>query len=110
MTNAELMDVGAQAERTALAWQRTAIGVMAVGALWVRWDIHEHLPVWPGILLTAVAGLAVVMLVPVRYSRVLRTVRAGHTPLSRATVPAAAAVLAVVILAVGAEVAIRVIG
>lgn len=110
MTDSELMDVGAQAERTALAWQRTGIGVMAVGALLVRWDVTENLPVWPGILLTTVAGLAVLILVPVRYRRVLRTVRAGRNPVSRVMVPATLILLTVVILGVGVELAIRVTG
>jgi len=107
MTDWKLMDVGAQAERTALAWQRTGIGVMAVGALLLRWDVNEHLPVWPGILLTAVAGLAVLVLVPDRYRRVLRTVQAGHTPLSRAMVPAATMLMVLVILGIGVELAMR---
>ena len=107
MTDAELMDVGAQAERTALAWQRTGIGVIAVGALLVRWEVTARMAVWPGVLLTAAAALAVLILLPVRYRRVLRTVQAGHTPLSSAMVPATAALLVVVILAVGVEFAIR---
>ena len=110
MTDFELMDVGAQAERTALAWQRTGIGAMAVGALLVRWDINAHLPVWPGILLTAAAALAVLIVLPVRYRRVLRTVQAGHTPLSRAMVPATMTLLVVVILVVGIELVTRVAG
>jgi uncharacterized membrane protein YidH (DUF202 family) len=82
------MDAGAQAERTALGWQRTGIGTMAVGALLVRWHASQHvLPLWPGMLLIAIAGLGVLVLVPQRYRGVLRTVRAGHTPLSRGMVP-----------------------
>jgi uncharacterized membrane protein YidH (DUF202 family) len=99
MTNSELMDVGAQAERTALAWQRTGIGVMAAGALLMRWNVEQHVPAWPGVLLTVVAGLAILVLVPHRYHRILRTVRAGHTPLSRGMVPGA--MLLVMVLALG---------
>jgi len=106
MTTSELMDVGAQAERTALAWQRTGVGVMAAGALLVRWNVEQHVPAWPGVLLTAVAGLAVLVLVPDRYRRVLRTVRAGHTPLSRAMVPAATMLMVLVILGIGVELAL----
>jgi len=100
----ELTDVGAQAERTALAWQRTGIGAMAVGALLMRGHVHQHLlPPWPGLLLTVVAGVAVLVLVPQRYRRVLRAVRAGHTPLSRAMVPGATLVLVLVTIGIGAE-------
>ena len=100
------MDVGAQAEHTALAWQRTAIGAMAVGALLVRWYVKQHLLLpWPGPLLAGAAGLAVLVLVPQRYRGVLRTVRAGHTPLSRGMVPGATLLLVLVILGIGAEIA-----
>jgi uncharacterized membrane protein YidH (DUF202 family) len=107
MTDCQLMDVGAQAERTALAWQRTGIGMMAVGALLLRWDANERLPVWPGLLLTAAAGVAVLFLVSHRYRRVLRTVRAGHTPVSRAMVPATALLMVLVIVGIGAELAVH---
>ena len=107
MTTSELMDVGAQAERTVLAWQRTGVGMMAIGALLLRWDINEHLPVWPGILLTTVGGLVVLVLVPQRYRRVLHVVRAGRTPLSRGMVPAATMLMVLVILGVGVEFAMR---
>jgi uncharacterized membrane protein YidH (DUF202 family) len=110
MTDSELTDVGGQAERTALGWQRTEIGMMAVGALLMRWDITEHLPMWPGIVLTASAGLSVLILVPDRYRRVLRTVRAGYTPLSRRMVPSATLLMVLVILGVGVELAVRLTG
>jgi len=104
MMDPELFDVGAQAERTALAWQRTGIGAIAVGALMMREHIQQHLiPTWPGLALTMAAGIAVVVLVPQRYRRVLRNVRAGRTPLSRTMVPAATLVLVLVTIGVGAE-------
>jgi len=77
---------------------------MAVGALLMRGHVHQHLlPPWPGLLLTVVAGVAVLVLVPQRYRRVLRAVRAGHTPLSRAMVPGATLVLVLVTIGIGAE-------
>lgn len=83
----ELFDVGAQAERTALAWQRTALGVMAVGALSVRWSVTEDFPVLPGIALVVFGGLAGLFVVRQRYLRVLKTVHSDQTPLSRYLIP-----------------------
>lgn len=98
----ELIDAGAQAERTALAWQRTGIGVMAIGALLAHMYVNHHLlPPWPGLLLMAVAGLAVLVLVPQRYHRVLRTVRAGHSPVSARMVPGVTLLLVLVTVGIG---------
>lgn len=95
------MDAGAQAERTTLAWQRTGFGAMAIGALLVHGHLNAHwLPPWPGLLLMAVGSLAVLVLVPLRYRRVLRLVRAGNNPLSRAMVPGATVLVVVVIVGV----------
>ena len=98
------MDVGTQAERTALAWQRTGIGAMAVGALLMRAHVHQNLlPPWPGLLLAVAGGVAILVLVPQRYRRVLLAVQAGHTPLSRAMVPCATLVLVLVTIGIGVE-------
>lgn len=98
----ELMDVGAQAERTALAWQRTGIGTMAAGGLAVRWSVTEHFPIWPGVLLVVLGAFASLILVRQRYRRVLKTVRAGQSPLSRFLVPGAALFMIAVVLSIGA--------
>ena len=104
MTDPDLLDIGAQAERTALAWQRTGIGAITVGALMMREHlIRQVLPPWPGLLLVAVAAFGVVVLVPQRYRRVLGNVRAGHTPLSRMMVPGTTLVLVLVTVAIGVE-------
>ncbi|WP_445170181.1 DUF202 domain-containing protein [Mycolicibacterium sp. Dal123E01] len=97
----ELLDAAGVAERTALAWQRTIIGVLAVGALVVRWSITERFPPWPGILLTTLAALGTLLLVRQRYRRVRDTVTAGQTPLSRYVVPGATAFMVVVVVGVG---------
>lgn len=97
-----LLDAQGVAERTALAWQRSIIGVLAVGALVVRWSVTERFPPWPGVVLTAVAALAALVLVRQRYRRVRDTVQAGQTPLSRYLVPGATAFMVVVVLGVGA--------
>ena len=78
----ELFDVGAQAERTALAWQRTGIGTIAVGALVLRWCVTENFPLWPGVVLAMCGGITTLFLVRQRYQRVLRTVTTAQTPLS----------------------------
>jgi uncharacterized membrane protein YidH (DUF202 family) len=100
----ELMDAGTQAERTALAWQRTGIGAIAVGALLMRGYAHHNLlPLWPGLLLAVAGGLAILVLVPQRYRRVLRAVQGRRSPLSRAMVPGATVVLVLVTIAIGVE-------
>jgi len=108
MKELQLVDIGAQAERTALAWQRTAIGTMAVAALVLRWDATEHLPVWPGIVLAIAAGGTVLSFAPARYRRMLRAIRDGNTPVSRGMVPAATLATTLVILGISAELAISV--
>lgn len=107
MIDRHLLDAGAQAERTALAWQRTGIGAVAVGALLVHGHVNQHvLPLWPGLLLATVAGLAVLILVPRRYSRILRAVRAGHTPLSSRMVAGLTILLVLVILGISVSIGI----
>lgn len=98
----ELTDATAVAERTALAWQRSFIGVLAVGALVVRWSVVERFPLWPAVVLTLAAALASLVLVRRRYQRVRAAVLAGQTPLSRYFVPGATAVMLVLVTAVGA--------
>ncbi len=102
-----LLDVGAVAERTALAWQRTGVGIMASGALAVRWCVVENFPVWPGVLLAVVGAAASLIVVPRRYRRILQTVRAGQTPLSRYLVPTTAAFMVAVVLAMAIGVGIE---
>jgi uncharacterized membrane protein YidH (DUF202 family) len=96
-----LLDVGAQAERTALAWQRTGFSTMAIGALLVHGHVEEHLlPLWPGLLLMILAGLVVLVFGPRRYRRVLRMVDSDRTPVSRVMVPGATLVTFVVALGI----------
>jgi uncharacterized membrane protein YidH (DUF202 family) len=97
----DLLDAQGVAERTALAWQRTFIGLLAVGALVVRWSFTQHFPPWPGVVLTALAALASLVLVRQRYQRVRDTVRDGQTPLSRYLIPGATVLVVVVVVGVG---------
>jgi uncharacterized membrane protein YidH (DUF202 family) len=96
-----LLDDGAQAERTALAWQRTAIASMAVAALLIHARLNGQL--WAGLILAGSAAIAVLVLVPWRYRCVLRAVRAGRTPVSRPTVLVTAVLSVFVIIFIAAE-------
>lgn len=75
---ADRLSVGLQAERTSLAWQRTALGVGGVSALLLH-DVHRS-----PVLLVPVLGLgfalAVLVVAEVRVDQVLTRVRAGGTP------------------------------
>ena len=105
MGDRRLFDIGAQAERTAMAWQRTGIGVMAAGALVVRWSVAEDFTVLPGIALTVFGGFLSLYIVRQRYRRVLTTVEAGQTPLSRYLIPGTTVFLLVVVVATAIAVA-----
>ncbi len=98
-TTNELWDPGAQAERTALAWQRTGLTAAVVGALLVHLSPAGHpLPPWPGLLVMAFGAVAAVLVAPLRYSAALRAVKAGRTPLSTPATAAAAAIVLVATL------------
>lgn len=102
MTANRIPDEGAQAERTALSWQRTGLAALAVGALLIHTDPgRAPLSPWPAVVLIAVGALCAAVLAPVRYRRVLRAVSAGRTPAASSTIPAVSAVLVVVTIGVG---------
>lgn len=105
MTELQLIDVGAQAERTALAWQRTAIGALAVAALVLRWEALDDLPMWPGIVLAVAGGATVVSFASRRYRCMLHAMGDRRTPVSRRMVPAATVAMTAVILGIGAQLA-----
>lgn len=65
------VEFGAQAERTALSWQRTGLAAVAVGALAAR----TTAPV-AGVVLLLAGVLAAGVVAPVRYARI----RAGTAP------------------------------
>jgi uncharacterized membrane protein YidH (DUF202 family) len=73
---------GTQPERTALAWQRTGLGVLAVGGLLAHGALATgrlSLVVLAGAV--ALLGLAVLGgLAPLRYRQVRRTVASGTSP------------------------------
>ncbi len=95
-----VVDPGLQSERTAMAWQRTVLGVGGVSALLLHRADGNPLAAVPGVVGLLVA-LALLVVVERRYERTVRRVVAGETPagpgLIRA-VAAAAAALAVAAL------------
>ncbi|MCF6744134.1 DUF202 domain-containing protein [Blastococcus sp. KM273128] len=99
-----------QPERTALAWQRTGLGLLAVAGLVGHRAVHTEAP-----LMLVVAGLAALLglavlggLAPARYSRVQRRVAADEAVASRAAARAATAT--VVLTALAAAVAVLIPG
>jgi uncharacterized membrane protein YidH (DUF202 family) len=105
--SSKLLDATAVAERTSLAWQRTIIGSLLIGALVVRWTVTERFPLWPGVALTTVIVLASLLLVGRRYQRIRDTVLADQTPLSRYLVPGATIFMVVVVLGIAAGILIE---
>lgn len=84
------LDPGLQAERTAMAWQRTALGVGAVGALLVHHAGGISAKAVPGLLGLAVA-LVLLLTTEHRYVTTVRRVRAGHPTASPTLVRAVTA-------------------
>ena len=105
-----LIDAAGPAERTALAWQRTSLGVVVVGALAARWCATEQFPVWPPIVLAAFGGVIGLFLGRQRYLRIMATVRAGETPLSRYLVPATAVFMVLIVAAISTGICIELAG
>ncbi|MFZ2178283.1 MAG: DUF202 domain-containing protein [Rhodococcus sp. (in: high G+C Gram-positive bacteria)] len=70
------VDGGLQVERTAMAWQRTALGVGGVSALLLRFAEGSPLMAVPGIA-GLVTALLLLVLSEKRYVWIVRTVAAG---------------------------------
>lgn len=95
-------DPGAQAERTALAWQRTGLAVAAVGLLLTHARSGGHLLApWPGLVVLAAGGAVAAFLAPLRYRHIERTVRGGAGPSSAGMVSATALAVLAGIVGVG---------
>ncbi|HET8603438.1 MAG TPA: DUF202 domain-containing protein [Marmoricola sp.] len=100
------LDPGLQAERTAMAWQRTALGVGGIGALLLHHAGGIGVRAVPGAVGLAVA-LVLVLAGEQRYERTVRHVRAGNPLAGRflvrllATATVLLSVCAVVLVAVG---------
>ncbi len=82
---------GAQAERTALAWQRTGLAIAALGLLIVHTHGLGRLPAaWAGLLVVATGAAVATVVAPWRYVRLQRAVRSGSAPVAAAIIPATA--------------------
>jgi uncharacterized membrane protein YidH (DUF202 family) len=74
---------GLQAERTALAWTRTSLGVLANGALLMVRHFHGH----PGPLRLAAAGLAIALALATYVVGIRRQRTLSHRPLPQRITP-----------------------
>ncbi len=83
--SAPLLDVGAQAERTALAWQRTGLALLGVGAvlLHVGDGGPTTVSLVVGVLDMVTGAVLGAVVAPVRYRRTLHRVGRAQTPLAR---------------------------
>ncbi len=105
MKDTALLDAGAQAERTALAWQRTGLSALGVGALLVHAESGTD-PI-PGVLLMAAGVLTAAVLAPLRYRRVLYSLRSQRSPVAPRTTAALAMLVCVVVAVAAATVVLR---
>ncbi len=76
-----VLDVGLQAERTAMAWQRTALGVGGFGALLLHMAQRNVIAMVPG-LLGLLAALAMLVLAEHRYVTSMRKIDLGKSPIA----------------------------
>lgn len=74
------LDVGLPAERTAMAWQRTALSVAGVSALVVHLADRDLVAAVPGVL-GLLAALALLVVGERRYTWAVRRVEVGESPL-----------------------------
>lgn len=76
-----VFDVGLQHERTALAWERTAISAMVGGLLLARYAAQELHPAWGAAgLATLVAGAVLLVWAARHYDDLHGPLRRGDSP------------------------------
>lgn len=102
--SADLLDPGAQAERTALAWQRTGLALLGVGAVLLHVDgrSSSHLSLAVGLLDIVAGAVLGAVVAPLRYRRTLRSVEEGTSLFARRSCLATASCAVVSCLAAGA--------
>jgi uncharacterized membrane protein YidH (DUF202 family) len=94
----EPLDPGMQAERTYLAWQRTGLGLAAVGVLMMHSAVDGHPPlVVPGGL-TLVAAAVLTARAQHRFRSTVALIRAGHSPVNYRLVALTAGLVGVLCL------------
>lgn len=84
------VDVGLQAERTAMAWQRTALGVGGMAALLLHRAGHHAWATAPGVL-GLVLALTLLLATERRYEQTVRRVVTGQSAARPAMVRTVAA-------------------
>lgn len=98
-----LLDSGAQAERTALAWQRAGLGLLGVGAVLLHINDAGPSPLAlvVGLLDVATGAVLAAVVAPLRYRRALLTLGGSGSPLARRSCIATAACTVASCLAAG---------
>lgn len=101
---AVLLDPGAQAERTALAWQRTGLALVGLGAVLLHVDGSgsSGLSLVVGLLDVAAGAVLGGVVAPLRYRRMLVSVGQASSPLARRSCLTAAVCAVASCLAAGA--------
>ena len=97
----QILDVIAAAERTALAWERTGFGLVAVGAVVVHGSKNLTGPaqITLGIAVVAAGAVTSVVIAPVRYRRIVSDVRGHRSTMAGRTLRAVTLVLCAVAFA-----------
>lgn len=94
----------ASLERTALAWERTGIGIAAIGALLLHAGADPTaLRAATGGILLVVAAVVALVVAPGRFRRARTSAATGRTPIQPALIAATAAIVVAVCLVVAAE-------
>lgn len=97
----------AAVERTALAWERTGIGLSGLGALLAHSGHNASVVrIITGLTLIALAALLVTTVAPARYREVDRIVASGHSPTHQRLILASAVVMSAVCVIVVADLVI----
>lgn len=102
------LDVGLAAERTAMAWQRTALTVAAVSALLVHLADRRLLAAVPG-MVGLLGSFALLILGERRYGWSVRKVEAGESPLARRAIRLLAVGVVATAVALVALLAVKVV-